>query len=96
VPQLVPAGAFAPVSTQLGGPASQAMLPTWQALPGGVHAWLPEEHGATHCPLSHTLPEPQSVPSFTKPVAEQVPEQVSAPVAHGLFAGVQGPDWQAS
>jgi hypothetical protein len=86
----LPAGAAAPVSTQLAAPVVHLVTPRWQLLAGTHEA--PSAHAA-HAPALQTLPLPHGVPSGTfvveswqtcAPVAQEV-----VPAWHGFTLGVQ-------
>jgi hypothetical protein len=79
VPQVVPFGAFEPVSVHTGTPVEQLIVPAWHALPLGVQE-APWVH-ATHEPLSQTMFVPHDAPLARLDVWSA---HVDAPVEHDV------------
>jgi hypothetical protein len=81
LPQLVPGESGEPVSTQVGEPPPQLIMPLWHGLVG-VHDAPCEQ--VTQAPLAQTMPEPHEVPSALLPVSVQTGE----PVEHEMVASL--------
>jgi hypothetical protein len=84
VPQLVPSGTLAPVSSQTEAPVAQDVAPTWHGFAAGVQA-ASAAH-ATHVPALQTWSVPHVVPSGAGPVSVHT----AGPVSHVIAASVHG------
>ncbi len=90
VPQAVPSATGVVWSVQLGVPALQSSLPTWQAFVG-THVAAATQ--AAQVPFEHTMLVPQPWPSGAGPDCMQTATPVAhvvTPVWHGSPVGAQG------
>jgi hypothetical protein len=84
VPQLVPSGTLAPVSSQTDPPVAHDVAPTWHGFAAGVQATAAVQ--ATHAPPLQTWSVPHVVPSGAGPVSVHT----AGPVSQVIAASWQG------